>query len=223
MRERIDLTGRVFGRLTVIEFAYRKKKRNYWKCQCTCGNTTIVRVDMLLDKKKPTHSCGCIKNELLIENGKNTRFKSTHGDSDKRIYNIYRGILDRCNNPKMAGYHNYGGRGIKCEWETYEDFKADMEESYYKHVEEYGNDTEIDRIDVNGNYCKDNCHWVTHQEQCNNTRYNVFVIMEDGSEISLSDFARKYDLSIRKLRRIYYNSEYNGTKKIPYDKLMGDE
>ena len=223
-RQRKDLTGLVVGRLTVIEFAYRKKKRNYWRCQCTCGKTCIVRVDMLLSKKRPTNSCGCIKNEQIIESGKEYRFKPTHGDAFKRLYSIYRGILDRCNNPNATGYHNYGGRGIKCEWDTYEDFRADMEESYYKHVEEYGEeDTEIDRIDNDGNYCKDNCHWVTHREQCNNTRYTIYVVMEDGKEIPISDLARKLDIPVARLRKKYHRSEYDGTRKIPYDKLMGDE
>lgn len=93
-----------------------------------------------------------------------------------KLYRTYRAILQRCYNPKDAGYNYYGGRGIICEWESYLDFKKDMEESFKKHLDKHGSrNTSIDRIDVDGNYCKENCRWSTQKEQANNTRRNLKV------------------------------------------------
>mgnify|MGYP001605568036 FL=1 len=76
----------------------------------------------------------------------------------------------RCNNPKNHKYPIYGARGIKCLWNKFEDFRDDMYESYLEHVKEFGKNTSIDRIDVNGHYCKENCRWATAKEQSINVR-----------------------------------------------------
>jgi len=96
-----------------------------------------------------------------------------------RIYRIYTGIKTRCNNPHDKNYNNYWARGIKCLWNSFEDFYRDMWESYEAHVKEYWEkNTTIERIDVNGNYCKDNCTWKTKREQVNNQRSNTIVIID---------------------------------------------
>ena len=93
-----------------------------------------------------------------------------------RIHNIYLWIMNRCNWKYNEWCKNYWLRGIRCEWESFEDFYRDMGESYNNHVEEYGEkETTIDRIDANWNYCKENCRWATIKEQGNNTRTNVSV------------------------------------------------
>ena len=223
MAKRKDLTGLKVGKLTVIEFAYRKKKRSYWKCQCECGRECIVRVDMLLSKKRPTSSCGCIKNEQIAKAGEPYRFKPTHGDTFTRFYRIYIHMLDRCNNPKVDSYKNYGAKGIKVEWKCYEDFKRDMYESYIQHVEEYGeDDTEIDRIDPKGNYCKDNCHWVTNLQQANNKRDTIYVELDNGELITMANLARELGVSHNTLFGKYYRSEYysddhENIRIVPYN------
>lgn len=78
--------------------------------------------------------------------------------------------------PSHTAYKNYWGRWIKCLWNDYEAFEMDMYESYVYHVSKYWEkDTTIERIDVNWNYCKENCRWATVKEQSNNTRTNVKI------------------------------------------------
>lgn len=82
-------------------------------------------------------------------------------------------MRDRCNNPKCERYKSYGGRWIKCIWDSFEDFYRDMGESYEKHVKEFGEkQTTLDRIDVNWDYCKENCRWATWAEQMWNLQKN---------------------------------------------------
>lgn len=106
------------------------------------------------------------------------KYNLKHGMRRTTFYKRYYLIKARCNRPNNIGYSIYGGRGIKCEWTSFLEFKEDMYESYLAHVQEHGeNNTTIDRIDTNGNYCKTNCKWATRQEQSNNRRSNVYVTL----------------------------------------------
>jgi hypothetical protein len=87
------------------------------------------------------------------------------------------GIGQRCNNPKANRYENYGGRGVKvCErWKSFWMFLEDMgRRPSKKHS--------IDRIDVNGDYCPENCRWATAKQQMNNTRWNVILEIDGVSK-----------------------------------------
>ena len=90
-----------------------------------------------------------------------------------RLYRIWFSMFDRCYNDKNIQYKNYGGRGIKVAntWFDYFQFESDMIDLYQTHEKEYGEkDTTLERIDVNGNYCKENCIWITKIEQLQNKR-----------------------------------------------------
>ena len=224
-----DLRGKIYGRLKVIEFSYCKNELSYWKCKCECGNECIVRRDCLCNGS--TKSCGCLLKEHGIELGNQygnvykdnlvEKANYKHGDSKTRFYHIFIEMKRRCNNEKRSCYSNYGGRGIKVEWESYEDFKKDMYDSYLKHSEKYGEEnTTIDRIDVNGNYCKSNCKWSTNKEQNRNKRNTIFVILEDSSEIPLITFCEENNYNYDTLKDRYYNSEYKNINKIPVKKLL---
>lgn len=93
-----------------------------------------------------------------------------------RLYKIFDGVKTRCGDNWNTPHKDYGLRWIKNLRGSFEEFYNDMGESYEKHVAEFweGN-TQLDRIDVNWNYCKENCRWVTVKEQQNNRRSNHAV------------------------------------------------
>ena len=85
--------------------------------------------------------------------------------SKTRFYRIWKDMFTRCNNPNYRLYKNYGGRGITIckEWKKFENFRDDM-------LEGYNDKLRIDRIDNNGNYCKENCRWTDDTTQNRNRR-----------------------------------------------------
>lgn len=174
MPSRLDLKGKIFGRLTVIEFFGRDKNKHIiWLCRCSCANASVVKVSVLLLRSGKTKSCGCFKREYL------TKVKTTHGMSKTRIYSIWCGIVKRCMNVKSLDYPNYGGRGIKvCDrWMKFEGFYKDVGEFYNKHVEEFGEkNTTAERSNVNGNYEPTNFIWATQKQQAQTKRNSVMSV-----------------------------------------------
>lgn len=113
-------------------------------------------------------------------------------------YNSWYGLKRRCDCPNQTGYERYGGRGISYDpkWETFEGFYEDM-------GDRPGDNYDLDRIDNNGNYCKENCRWVTHAENCKNrggrrpTRLYTF----DGKTMCVADWAREIGISRASLQK----------------------
>lgn len=144
-----DLRGKKFGRLTCLEreeVVRGDNKYTFWKCLCDCGN--IKSVNMSLLRNSPNASCGC-----YFEENK-SKFNLTHGMSRSTEYGIFMGLKQRCENPNYDGYVDYGGRGIKCLFDNFEEF--------YSALGDRPPGATIERHDVNGNYCKENCYWETN-------------------------------------------------------------
>lgn len=165
----IDITGQKFGKLTVIERAYSGKNRQvYWRCKCDCGNEAIISGVQLRSGR--TRSCGCI-------------CKTIKGLSRTRLYKLWLGMKARCYKPKTHQYKNYGGRGIQVceEWKhSFMNFYDDMHESYEEACAKYGEmNTSIDRINVDVDYCKENCRWSDRITQANNTTKNVLICYQN--------------------------------------------
>lgn len=156
-RALIDLTGKVFGRLTAISRvtpADKRKDKLYWKCSCSCGNTSVVTTSAL--NNGFTLSCGCLQKEAA----KTTM--TTHGKSGTEggAYGSWKAMRSRCNNLNNPDHKYYSDIGIKvCDrWNDFENFLADMGE---RPEGEYS----IDRRDSDLDYTPENCYWATPLQQ----------------------------------------------------------
>ena len=160
MARRAELTGKVFGRLTVVGFAYVKHNRTHWHCACDCGGALILPNSAL--QSGNTSSCGCLHRELMSK-----RF-GTHGLCATPEYEVWLALRDRCNNPNNKEYPNYGARGIKCH-PDFDDFPT-----FLAHVgKRPSKGLMIDRIDNELGYAPGNVRWATPTQQANNKRNNV--------------------------------------------------
>lgn len=142
--------------------------KRYEKCICDCWNEVWISRSWLLRTK----SCWCLQKKVCWDRLRRHWMRKT------RIYGIFTDIKTRCYNQNSTDYKNYWWRWIKCLWNSFEEFYKDMWESYEEHKKVYWEkDTTIERIDVNWNYCKENCTWKTKKEQVNNQRSNTIVEM----------------------------------------------
>jgi len=170
MPAKLNLVGHKYGRLLVLSEESKWGRCYYWNCVCTCGKKVVVQTGNL--RSGHTRSCGCLHKESIAAMAKVVN--STHGLSNTPEYRTYKAMLQRCTDKNHQGWIYYGGRGITiCDrWlESFENFLADMGT---RPTEGYS----LDRIDSNGNYCKENCRWATQTEQNNNTNGAYHYLQE---------------------------------------------
>jgi len=164
-----DLTGKIFGRLTIIKLDKVVNYCSYWLAKCSCGNVISARRSNLINGH--IQSCGCLSHELRVQRGKDNKI---HGMEGTRFYRIWHGMKGRCLNPNDKDYPKYGGK--LCErWFEFLNFRNDLYNSYVKHVEEFGEEnTSLDRFPNQiGNYELSNVRWATREEQQQNTRMSA--------------------------------------------------
>lgn len=171
----IDRTGERYGRLVAVERLPAKSKTDTnarWFCRCDCGQSTVSYGQDLARGR--TKSCGCLNREQHLQ----------HGMAGTHVYAVWQMMLQRCENPNSQAYENYGARGIKVcpEWHRFEQFFADM-----------GNRRSgfsLDRINNDGDYCKENCRWAVTSQQLNNTRRNR-VLELNGEKLTIAQWAER--------------------------------
>ena len=184
--------GEVHNSLTIIAFDKKENNKNYWwVCKCECGTIKSIRYHSL--QQNSIKSCGCKRMEVI------STTNITHGFSKTDEYNIWRGIIKRCTKATNKDYKNYGARGITISKRWLDSFENFIKDMGFRPTKNHS----IERLNNNGNYCKENCKWATDLEQANNRNNNLKVINLDTNEIytSISDAARKNNVKMRKLHK----------------------
>jgi hypothetical protein len=167
----INLKGKKFNRLLVLRMSLRKgcSGQIYWKCRCNCGNISFVDTGHLLNNH--SKSCGCLQKEKTKEIHYKHGFSFRKGIT--KFYQCWQRIKQRCDNYKTNNYKYYGDRGITYDskWKEFLEFKNDMYFKYIYAKRIYGEKyLSIERMNVNGNYCFDNCIFIPLKDQNKNKR-----------------------------------------------------
>lgn len=197
-----DLTGKKFGRLTVLGLGESLRKVLRWDCRCECGGKALVHGASL--KSGNTQSCGCVQRERT---GNTSR---RHGKSQTKEYSCWSEMRRRVLNPNHKRYGYYGGRGIViCErWSDFASFLTDMGECP-KHCWGLG------RINNQGNYEPGNVRWETYEQQLNNTRRNKYFAMGDRRQ-TLTQWCREFGIDPIKTNNLL-------RKGLPPERAFGKE
>lgn len=155
-----DLTGQKFGRLTVIKKSGKTKWGNIkWFCVCDCGNCCTIPGGAL--NKGNTKSCGCLSIEIATKHG------YARDNAHHPLYYVWRNMKNRCMNPKNKDFKQYGLRGISVCQEWVDDPKEFINWCLNNG---WKNGLELNRVDNNSGYYPVNCNFVTHTQNCRNTR-----------------------------------------------------
>jgi len=186
------LIGQRFGKLVVIEESEKRNGNVAWKCLCDCGKeTTSLSYNLTSGKSK---SCGCVRGEKVGE------LMRTHGQSKTRLYGIYKGMKQRCNNKNTPAYKYYGGKGVSICPDWLNDFLKFKEWSINNG---YLAKKSIDRRNPNGNYCPENCRWVDLEKQQNN-KLNSFFLSIDGDKRTIAEWAKYNKINKQTLYSKFY-------------------
>lgn len=112
-----------------------------------------------------------------------------------RLAGIWYGMFRRCCEKKHKQYKNYGRHGIKIcdEWQSFKVFRI------WSYENGYSNSLELDRENVYGNYEPSNCRWITHKEQCRNTRRTRYITIDEMTK-SMAEWCEEYGIKTTTIR-----------------------
>lgn len=158
---RKNLSGKIFGRLTVIAHDELYTKKTKWICRCICGK--VVSVTGIGLANGSTASCGCLKHDVMMNR------QVTHAMTGSREHRIWMGMKNRCYNESYSRYYDYGGRGITVCPEWINSFTT-----FYRDMGRCPSGKSLERTDNSLGYSAKNCIWATRKQQQNNMRSNVF-------------------------------------------------
>jgi hypothetical protein len=177
MPKKIDKTGMQFGSWTVLH----RVAGPVWLCRCKCGVERAIGSGSLTSGTST--KCASCKSR-------------THGMDGTKVYYIWAGMKQRCQNQKYHSFKYYGGRGIKVcdEWQRFE--------SFYKDMGDVPEGMSLGRIDNDGDYSPENCRWETAKQQIRN-RSNTTYITHQGETKSLAEWAEKIGIAHGTLKRRY--------------------
>ncbi len=176
-KRKYDLIGKRFGRLLVLSLGFENGGKAGYVCRCDCGKEIRVCTTRLRSKAV---SCSCI---VATQKGLATSLS----------YASYKGMIARCCKKECKSFFGYGKRGIKvCDrWkESFLNFFEDMGERKKGYS--------IERIDVNGDYCKENCRWATNEEQNYNKR-NTVLIEAFGKKLNKFEWEKETGINRRRI------------------------
>jgi len=203
----IDKTWQYFDRLTVLCRAENSKSGNpRWLCLCNCDNYVTVSDSSL--RKGKAMSCGCHKQDQLY-------YCPIPKYSHTKLYGIWESIKQRCYNPNVKQYKDYGGRGISMCDEWHKSFFAFREWAF---VSGYKQGLQIDRIDNDKGYSPGNCRFVSRKEQMRNRRNSLYfcdkLLIEIAEESGIpyktlhGRLKRKSDISYSQLVKLPNRKKY---------------
>ena len=194
----IDMTGQVFGQLTVLKRAHNVGSRTMWLCRCTCGVEKPIITHCL--RSGIVISCGCFHNK------KTGDIFRTHGMSQTKLYKVYTAMRQRCEIPHHPSYQDYGLRGIT----VCEEWRNDRTKFFdWALSNGYADNLSIDRINNDLGYSPDNCRWADTKVQSMNKR-STRLITVDGITKSLVDWLQIYPVT----RRTFYERIENGWDEV---------
>ena len=196
----VDITGNKYNKLTVVNRVENSKDgKSRWLCLCDCVNKTIVSGSNL--KTGLVKSCGCLSHKKAWN-----RYVK---ESSKRLYSIWSKMKTRCKNKNVPAYKNYGGRGILIckEWENFLIFES------WAYHNGYEDSMSIERKDVNGNYCPENCCWIPIEKQAANRRTS-YKIEYNGQTLNLTDLCKKLGLNYKRVHNRIHKLGWSVEKAI---------